>query len=124
MIAGEVDLRSYARDFEGWVLRRGRDVLRADRIFLDSEGRTALVEALVVEAGRKLSFYVKISAHERGTATVRIDPMTHPERSAGVKQLVARLGADLLRHTPGARVEVTNLVLPSASEASEGGAEP
>jgi hypothetical protein len=41
--------------------------------------------------------------------------MTHPERSGGVQDLVAHVGADLLARSPGARVKVTNLVLPSVS---------
>ncbi len=39
--------------------------------------------------------------------------MTHPERSEGVRALVAEVGADLLRRSPEARLGVTNLVLPS-----------
>jgi hypothetical protein len=38
--------------------------------------------------------------------------MTHPERSQGVRQIVARLAQDLLARTPGARVGATNLELP------------
>ena len=120
MIAGAVDLRVFAEDFAPIVVRRGGDVLRADRLYLDHEGRTALIDALVVEAGRKLAFYVKISAHERGTVTVRIDPRTRVERSDGVKRLVARIGAELLARSPDARIEVTNLVLPSPPQGSGG----
>ena len=119
MIAGAVDLRVFAEDFAPIVVRRGGDVLRADRLYLDHEGRTALIDALVVEAGRKLAFYVKISAHERGTVTVRIDPRTRVERSDGVKRLVARIGAELLARSPDARIEVTNLVLPSAPQGAQ-----
>jgi len=71
-----------------------------------------VVEMLVVEAGRKQPFYAKVSLHDRGSATVRVDPMTHPERSQGVREIVARLAQDLLARTPGARVGATNLELP------------
>lgn len=121
VIRGDVDLAAFARDFEPVLDRDGGDVRRADGIFLEARGRSALVEALVVEAGRKQSFYVRIQAHDSGTATVRIDPLTRPERTEAVQALVARIGADLLRHTPGARVEVTNLVLPSKPQ---GGTDP
>jgi hypothetical protein len=114
VIAGSVDLARYAEDFKPLVLRVGSDVLRADTLYLERSARAALIEALAIEAGRKLPFYVKISTHERGRATVRIDPLTHTERSDGVKQIVAAIGADLLRSTPGAQIEVTNLVLPSS----------
>jgi len=113
VLEGPVDLRAYTRAFEPILIRRGADVLRADSLLLARDARTLLIEALVVEAGRKQPFYVKISAHDRGGASVRIDPMTRPERTRGVRELVATLGADLLQRSPGARLEVTNLVLPS-----------
>jgi len=112
VIAGECDLAAFARAWTPLVVRRGGDVLRADQAYLEQGGRALLLEALCVEAGRKQPFYVKLSSHDRGTTTVRIDPMTHPERSEGVRALVAEIAARLLAVTPGARVETTNLVLP------------
>jgi hypothetical protein len=113
VIEGESDLAAFARAWRPLVLRRGSDVLRADQCYLEQGGRAVLIEALCIEAGRKQPFYVKLSAHDRGSVTVRIDPMTHPERSPGVRELVAHVGARLLRATPGARVGASNLVLPS-----------
>jgi hypothetical protein len=112
---GPVDLRGYAEAFQPVLIRKGGDVLRADRVYVEREGRAVLVEALAVEAGRKLPFYILVSGHDRGGATVRVDPMTHPERSEGVQELVAHIGADLLARNPSARVRVTNLVLPSVA---------
>ena len=112
VLAGEFDLAGFARAWTPLVLRRGADVLRADELYLERGGRALLIEALCVEAGRKQPFYVKLAVHDRGSATVRIDPLTHPERSDGVRALVAHVGARLLRATPGGRVGATNLVLP------------
>ncbi|HTO51803.1 MAG TPA: hypothetical protein VMR50_00335 [Myxococcota bacterium] len=112
LIAGDCDLAAFARDWTPLVVRRGADVLRADQVYLEPGGRALLLEALCVEAGRKQPFYVKISLHDRGSATVRLDPMTHPERSEGVRALVAEVAARLLAATKGARVEKTNLELP------------
>jgi hypothetical protein len=114
VIAGDCDLAAFARDWTPLVIRRGADVLRADQLYLERGARTVLIEALCVESGRKQPFYVKISSHDRGTTTVRIDPMTHPERSDGVRALVAEIAARLLASTRGARVETTNLTLPGA----------
>jgi hypothetical protein len=113
VIAGEVDLAGFAGAWQPLTLRVGADVLRADQVFLESNGRALLIDALTVEAGRKQPFYVKISRHEK-SATVRLDPMTHPERSEGVRRLVAAIAARLLAATPGGRIDTTNLVLPSA----------
>jgi hypothetical protein len=115
---GEADLVAYAAAFAPWVEREGADVLRAEALYLERDARALLLESLVVESGRKLVFYVRISRHERGSVTVRIDPLTHPERSPAVRQLVTRVAAGLQDRFPGLRVRATNLVLPSAAGGS------
>ena len=114
VLDADVDLESYVRDFSPVLIRHGKDVLRADTVYLEREHRAVLIEALVVEAGRKMPFYVVISRHGDGSATLRIDPLTHPERSSGVRELVTHLAEGLLQSTPGAKVQATNLVLPSS----------
>jgi len=114
VIRGSLDLQRFAEAFRPILERDGGDILRADRIFLEASGSNALVECLVVEAGRKQSFYIKIAAHE-AKFNVRVDPICRVERSEGVKALVARLGALALAATPEGEVEVTSLVLPSSS---------
>jgi hypothetical protein len=94
-------------------------VLRADRAYLETGEQALLIDALVVEAGRKLPFYIKISSSRRGSATVRIDPMTHPERSEGVRRLVAEVTADLIARTPGCRLGKGTVLLPSAPDGGE-----
>ena len=126
VISGPLDLEAWARAFRPETLARGRDVLRTVCVLVDSGGRAALVEAVAIEAGRKLPFYVKVSVHERGTFTVRVDPLTHVERSAGVKELVAHVARSLLAFAPGAEVARTNLVLFSgeANDSSDAGSSP
>lgn len=113
MIEGVADLAAFARAWQPFVVRRGADILRGDHLYVSDDARACLIEALCVEAGRKQPFYVKIAVHDRGSATVRVDPMTHPERSDGVRDLIAHVGARLLRATPGGRVGATNLALPT-----------
>ena len=110
---GRVDVAAFARAFEPVLIRRNGDVLRADSVYLEGSGRTALVECLAVEARRKQSFYAKLSTHDRGAATLRVDPMTHPDRSPGVRDLVAALAAQVLQRNPGVSVGAANVVVPS-----------
>jgi hypothetical protein len=119
VIEGVADLNAFARGWQPFVLRRGADILRADQLFLAGDARACLIDALCVEAGRKQPFYIKLAVHDRGSATVRVDPMTHPERSIGVRELIAHVGALLLRATPGGRLGTTNLVLPSEIDGGE-----
>ncbi len=112
VIEGDIDLVAWARELPELDLRRGADVLRSGEVLLERGGRALLVLATAVEAGRRQSFYVRVSAHA-GRATVRIDPLSRVERSEGVRALVALVAADLLARTPGAKLGATNLVLPS-----------
>jgi hypothetical protein len=114
VIEGELDLRAYAESFAHLRLAEPRDLLRTENVYLERSGRSLLIQALAVEAGRRQTFYVRISLHDRGSVSVRIDPLTKPERSEGVKRIVAALGADVVARMPGAKVRTTNLVLPSS----------
>ncbi len=115
VLEGEIDLAGFAREFEPVLVREGGDVLRADEVYLTRDGRAMLMAALVIESGRKQSFYIRLSSHDRGSVTVRVDPVTHPERSRGVRTLVAHIVADLLERNPRARLGAANVVLPSRS---------
>ncbi len=118
-----MDLEGCARAIEPRLIRRDGDVLRTLGAFLSLDDRSQLIEARVVEAGRKQAFYIKIASHAAGGASVRIDPQTRPERSAGVRDLVANVRADLLRRSPRTRLGATNLVVPSAARSQRGGTE-
>lgn len=108
------DLAAFAAGWAPFVVRLGGDILRADQLFLSKDARACLIDALCVEAGRKQPFYIRLALHDGGSVTVRVDPMTHPERSEGVRALIAHVGAKLLRATPGGRLGATNLVLPES----------
>jgi hypothetical protein len=114
VIEGDVDLAAWARELPDLLERRGGDVLRTGEVLVERGGRAVLVEATAVEAGRRQTFYVRVSA-QASRATVRIDPLSRVERSEGVRALVALVAADLLARSPGAKLGSSNLVLPSAA---------
>ena len=117
VIDAEIDLRAYAAHFAHLHILHAGDVLKTEALYLERSGRTLLIHAVAVESGRTQTFYVRVSAQDRGSVSVRIDPLTKPERSEGVKRIVAGIGADLLARAPGAKVRTTNLVLPSLESA-------
>jgi len=119
VIEGMVDLRAWAAAFEPLHVRHGGDVLRTGELFVERGGRALLIEAIVVEAGRKQPFYVRISERERGTLNVRVDPHTHPDRTPGVHALVGALVAALLAFAPQARLLRGSAVLPSQAATRE-----
>lgn len=113
VIEGPLDLAAWAAAFEPLVVRRGGDVLRTGEVFVERAGRALLVEAVVIEAGRKQPFYVRISSQARGSTSVRVDPHTHPDRTPAVHALVAELVGALLAFAPGARLARGTVVVPS-----------
>ena len=120
VIEVDLDLRTFAEGFRPIAIRAGSDVLRADQVFLELGGRALLIESLVVESARRQPFYIKVSRHERGTVTVRVDPLTHPDRSEGVRRLVAGVAEQILCAEAGASVVRTNLVIPSGGQGGRG----
>lgn len=114
VIEGPLDLAAWAASFAPLLLRRGSDVLRTGELFAERGGSAWLVEALVIEAGRRQPFYVRIAAQERGSISVRVDPHTHPDRTPGVHALVGEIVGSLLAFAPGARLLRGSVVVPSA----------
>ncbi len=116
VIEGELDLAAWAGQLEPLLLRRGGDVMRTTGVYLERGAGRVLVEALAVEAGRKMPFYVQVARHDRGRVTVRVDPTTHPDRSDAVREIVGQVAASLLAHATGARVARANIVVPSVAQ--------
>jgi uracil-DNA glycosylase len=116
VIEGPIDLRAWAAGFQPLLLRQGADVLRTGEVFVERAGRALLVEALVIEAGRKQPFYVRVAAQDRGSTSVRIDPQTHPDRTPAVHALVAEIVASLLAFAPQARLARGSVIMPPERE--------
>ena len=86
----------------------GRLVLRTRDRFLNRRGDTVLLEAVVRESGRLQSFYLLISGGD-GKLTLRIAPRPDPEKTPGVRRLLAVVAERLLALRPGLRVLRSNV---------------
>jgi hypothetical protein len=113
VIEGPLELTAWAAAFEPLLIRSGGDLLRTGEVFVERAGRALLVEALVIESGRKQPFYVRIAAQDRGSTSVRVDPHTHPDRTPAVHALVGRIVGSLLAFAPAARLSRGSVVIPS-----------
>jgi hypothetical protein len=107
LIEGAIDGGRVHRELAPIDERRGPVVLKTLESFLARSGRTVLVEAVVVE-GVTRRLLVTIEQH-RHHMTVRLYNLTDPEKTAGVKLLVARVALAVLALDRGARVTRTNL---------------
>jgi hypothetical protein len=88
--------------------RSGSEILRVVDVFLSRARHTALVDCVVVEEGRSKAFFVQLSQKDR-QITVRLLPATDPEKTAGVKRVMALIARQLHQAIPGSRLGKTNL---------------
>ena len=107
LVEGRIPLGDVARRHAPWSDRQGDWLVKFDRLYLETSGRAALVEALVVDRGHPQRFLVSLQAREDGVM-VRCEPLTDPEKTAGVKRALA-LMAERLRAESGGRYGTTNI---------------
>ena len=92
-----------------FTAREGGEILRLLDVFVNQAGRTALLDCVVIDPGTPAkSFFVQLSQKDR-QITVRLLPVTDPEKTAGVKKLLATLARKLRAAIPGSRFGKTNL---------------
>ncbi|HEY4187254.1 MAG TPA: hypothetical protein VGP07_19415 [Polyangia bacterium] len=103
-----VDLAAACQHLGPSSTRAGADILKVNDVYLNLSGRTALVDCLAIEAGRSQSFFVQLAQKDRQT-TVRLLPATDPEKTPGVKRLMAMLARQVRALVPGSRFGKTNL---------------
>jgi hypothetical protein len=90
------------------AVRNGSEILKVVDVYVNRSGQLALVDCVVVEAGQSKAFFVQLSQKER-QITVRLLPATDPDKTDGVKRLMAHIATQLQRSTAGSRFGKTNL---------------
>ena len=90
------------------AVRNGSEILKVVDVYLNRSGHTALVDSVVVEEGRSRAFFVQLSQKDR-QITVRLLPATDPDKTDGVKRLLALIASQLRESTAGSRFGKTNL---------------
>jgi len=107
-IVGAATLEQLAERFEPLSGRYGDIICKATAFFLNARDRTALVQSLVVEPRVTRKFYVLLAEKPDGLM-VRLDPLTDPEKTEGVKRLLALVADWIRRASPGSAYGTTNL---------------
>ncbi len=83
-------------------------ILKVTDKYLNAGANKALVESLAVENGKNQSFYVELS-QKAASLTVRLLPLTDPEKTPGVKTIMAMLAKQIKDANPGVSYGKTNL---------------
>jgi len=105
------NLNSASVAFESVVLftiRIDGGVLKVTDKYLNAGQNKALVESLAVENGNNQSFFVELT-QKQTSLTVRLLPLTDPEKTPGVKTIMATLAKQIKDVNPGVSYGKTNL---------------
>lgn len=81
---------------------------KTEGCFMSHDKTELLVAALVVEQGYPKKFYVRLHEHEN-SLTIKLDPLTDPEKTDGVRRLLAIFGERILTAEPEAHIVRTNI---------------
>lgn len=80
-------VKPFANKIEGGILK----VL--DK-YINANNQTALIESLAIEKGTNQSFFVQLS-QKKSSLTIRLLPLTDPQKTDGVKTIMAILAKQI-----------------------------
>ena len=102
------DLGIACQGIKSSVVRNGSEILKVVDVYINRSSHTALIDCVVVEEGRSQAFFVQLSQKDR-QITVRLLPATDPEKTTGVKRVMALIAMQIQEATVGSRFGKTNL---------------
>ena len=83
-------------------------ILKVTDKYLNTDANKGLVESRAVENGKNQIFFVELS-QKAASLTVRLLPLTDPEKTPGVKAIMAMLARQIKEANPGVGYSKTNL---------------
>jgi len=92
----------------GFLSSAPPEVLKIQGVYLDATANRLLLEAVVVEQYLRQSFFLLVREEADGLI-VRCHPFSSPQKTPGVKRLIARIALRCLESCPGAKIGNTNL---------------
>lgn len=69
-------------------------ILKVMDKYLNENAQTALVESLAIENGKNQNFFVQLS-QKKSSLTIRLLPLTDPEKTDGVKTIMATIAKQI-----------------------------
>ncbi|GJM44282.1 MAG: hypothetical protein DHS20C21_11240 [Gemmatimonadota bacterium] len=108
VIEGQVDVGEFFRGLEPIQERDSSGIRKITDAYVNTKGNSVLLESVVVENGLTQKFMIAVSTKGAGV-TVRLLPLTDPEKTPGVKQLMADVARQIIARFPGATFGKTNL---------------
>lgn len=95
---GREALEAYAARFEPFVFRDQELVVKVERLYREAAGRGALLETIVAARGHTQKFFIQLAPKEH-ELTVRLEPLTDPEKTVAVRRALALVAAKIVAIT-------------------------
>ncbi len=108
ILEGPVDIRQFLATYRPLILKDRGAILKLQHAYLSTAGDEVLLEALAKEDGPPIRFLVQILIRDTAT-TVKIYPGIDPEKTAGVKRIIALVARQLKGGNPAITYGTTNL---------------
>lgn len=108
VLNGRVSIDDIFVKMKPLFIRDGELVLRTTNTYIERGKASILVDALVIQGGKKTSFLALIGGREDGVV-IRIHPMLDVEKTDGVKRVLAEIAKQLLGVFPELKQGATNL---------------
>jgi hypothetical protein len=108
VIEGNFQLAAFFNAYAPAVHQIPGGALKLMDAFINHTGGSMLIEAVAAEGGPPNRFFIQILQHEMKT-TVKLYPGSDPEKTPGVKKLLALAARQILTACPGTAYGSTNL---------------
>ena len=109
IIEGPASVERFCQHFAPLNIREQDTILKIQEAYLSTTRMDALLDCIVVEDRTPHTFYIHLSQKD-GKVTVHLDRLTDPEKTDGVKRLLAIVGHHLKAQDPGCHYGKHNLV--------------
>ena len=107
-IEGPIDLRQIVIRRPEMFLRDPDGIKRVSEYYINTDCSKLLLEALVIEPGKKQQFFFQVRKKPDG-ALIRLEPISEVEKTPGVKRLMSQVAFAIRSLFPGSRYGKTNI---------------
>jgi len=83
-------------------------ILKVMDKYINANGQTSLIESLAIENGNNQSFFIQLT-QKKSSLTVRLLPLTDPEKTNGVKTIMAIIAKQIKDTNPDISYGKNNL---------------
>ena len=101
-----VDLEEFSRQFQ-LIINKQSGIIKLEDVFVDKDKSKASVTAIVIDDLHQ-DFMIELDAKEN-TSTLRLFPMTDPQKTDGVKTALGLVAQFVLFMSPNTRILRTNI---------------